>query len=137
MWAKTGIASMRDAGLAELPEELCAVAHSIRVSLHPLRLSAAQHMSAICMSPSAVGAASCQWSGCCIQMSCWSEKLRGISVPADGGCELQQTANIASKTGVFAEYDSLESQSQSLGAGQCSLDGSWIPDYSHKAYAGP
>ena len=35
MWARTGIASMRDAGLAGLPEELWEVAHSIRVSFHP------------------------------------------------------------------------------------------------------
>ena len=32
MWGRTGIASMRDAGLGEVPEELWEVAHAIRVS---------------------------------------------------------------------------------------------------------
>lgn len=32
VWQKTGIAAMRDAGLAQLPEELWAVAHALRVS---------------------------------------------------------------------------------------------------------
>ncbi len=34
VWEKTGIAAMRDTGITELPEELWAVAHALRVCFH-------------------------------------------------------------------------------------------------------
>ncbi len=83
MWAKTGIASMRDAGLAELPEELWAVAQSIRVSSHLLLTCSSanqRHAALKCLTPFRGAVALLLWPGHCPQGQAVSERSNEASV---------------------------------------------------------
>ena len=103
MWAKTGIASMRDAGLAELPEELWAVAHSIRVSSLLLTgcLALQRHTKGFNQVPDSLSAAYCLDAvvrPLSTMTSCAGKEQSRLNACADGGCELHQTTDLAAQT---------------------------------------